>query len=99
MTWGVPSYVAGFFADALQRGLCKATASYPRRRPLVALNGVLRRSDTVQLRHWRPGVRSAAALRESFEGDEGEGVLDTGEPLNLLGHEMADVLPFGQIAF
>jgi hypothetical protein len=48
-----------------------------------------------------PGAkrREGEGLSKSLEGNEGEVVFDASEPLDLVGYEMADVLPFGEIAF
>src|SRR5438045_5271361 len=40
----------------------------------------------------------AGIRRECLEGDDCKGVLDTGQGLHLLGHEMADIGAVGQVA-
>src|SRR3546814_20860253 len=47
---------------------------------------------------WQWTVRNRQTLRERLEGDEGEGVLDAGEGLNLLVHEVADVGAVPEVA-
>src|SRR3546814_16488889 len=55
-------------------------------------------SPRVTVERWQWTVRNRQTLRERLEGDEGEGVLDAGEGLNLLVHEVADVGAVPEVA-
>src|SRR3546814_12652068 len=66
--------------------------------PLRTALWTLGSSPRVTVERWQWTVRNRQTLRERLEGDEGEGVLDAGEGLNLLVHEVADVGAVPEVA-